>query len=179
MKYLIVLLFSTALLAISATGQASEDKDSKDAQRQQLLSASQSSLQQLYAAEPAARAEVESSTGYAVFSSNGPGTLHYNSDGKDLYMKMVSAGSGMGMGGEAFKIVLIFQDAKALDNFKDVGWDVSGQASSADDSPTTGVGVSGASSVLPGTTVYKLTANGLQDNPSLKGVKFIMEEKLN
>jgi hypothetical protein len=32
---------------------------------------------------------------------------------------------------------------------------------------------------LPGSTVYKLTANGLQDNPSLKGVKFIMEEKLN
>lgn len=85
----------------------------------------------------------------------------------------------MGAGEENSGLVLIFQTAQALNNFKDVGWDISGQSNPGDDSALTGVGISGAASVLPGATVYLLTGKSVESNPSLEGIKFLMDEKLN
>jgi len=190
MKHIMYLLFSMTFLTLSVNGIASTENESADALRQQLKDSSRAALEHLFGENPSARAEVKSAFGYAVFTNHGlnqatsaaemgGGIVHNNRRDKDLFMKMVSAGSDLGNGGSEFSIVLIFENGRALENFKDVAWDISGQINSADDSPLTGDGVSGAASILPGTTVYQLTENGLVSNPSLAGIKFVMDEKLN
>ena len=179
MKHFITALISTAFLAVSVNTSAGMDKESADAQRQEIQDVSQAALAQLYQENPSTRAEIEKAAGYAVFSNEGGGILHNNHDGKDLFMKMLAAGSSIDTGGTEFSIVLIFETAQAMNNFKDVGWDISGQINSAGDSALTGAGVSGAASVMPPSTVFQLSKNGVVSNPDLEGVKFVMEEKLN
>ena len=182
MKYFAMVIFSTILLTASVNTFADADKANVEAQRQQLQAATETALVQLYGQMPSAKGEIEKATGYAVFPVNGSsasgGILHYNRDGKDLYMKMISVGEADIDNGD-FNLVMVFSTGEAIDNFRDVSWDVSGQLNSNEGSPTTGVGVSGAASVMPGTTVYQFNKDKMVDQPNLQDTKFVMNEKLN
>ena len=93
---------------------------------------SEAALDKLYAEKPAARNEIKSAKGYAVFSSigvnlflvsteRGGGILRDNRSGKDIYMKMFSAGGGVGMGVKDFAVVFIFHTETAMDDFQKEG----------------------------------------------------------
>ena len=73
----------------------------------------QQSLQQLYEAQPSARALVEHAAGYAVFSDmgvkilfggsgKGQGVAVNNKTGQKTYMKMVELQAGLGFGVSKF-----------------------------------------------------------------------------
>jgi lipid-binding SYLF domain-containing protein len=190
MKYLCYLLISAFLLSLPVNSHALFNKKDPAEERMELQDARKEALAQLYEEKPSAQTEVENAVGYAVFSSlgvnvllvsteNGGGILHDNRDGKDLYMKMFSAGGGIGMGVKNFSVIFIFHTAEALDNFKDTGWDFSGQADATAQADDTGVGAEGAATVIPGTTIYQLTKTGLALQATLQGTKFWMDEDLN
>lgn len=184
MKHLLIVLCSFLILAAPVNPIAASDKAAVETQRQALQAARETALGQLFGMQASAKEEISAATGYAVFpgpeessmtAESVSGILHYNHDGKDLYMKMLPSGES----GESFNVVLIFHTAEAINNFKDVGWDVSGQLNSNADEPLTGVGVSGAQSVMPGTTAYRFNQDGMADQPGLQDTKFVVDEALN
>ena len=190
MRNLSWFVFSVVLLTLPLSGQALFNKKSADEQRQELQDSRKSALDQLYAERPPAREVLGSAKGYAVFSSvginvllvsteNGGGILHDNTTGKDTYMKMFSAGGGIGMGVKDFSLIFVFHTQEAMDSFQESGWDFSGQADANAETSSQGAGAETSATVMPGTSIYKLTKAGLALQATLQGTKFWADDDLN
>lgn len=185
--------FLAAMLLVLAPLSANAifgDKPSADERRQELQDARQAALKKLFAEKPAAKAEIESAKGYAVFSNiginvlvvstgRGGGILRDNRTGKDTYMKMFSAGGGWGMGVKDFSAVFIFETTSALETFVTEGWDFSAQADANLESESEGAGMESAMTAMPGTKIYQLTDAGVALQATLQGTKFWADEDLN
>ncbi len=185
-------LLAAALLALMPLSASAifGDKPSAEEQRKEMQEARQAALKKLYAEKPAARAEIQSAKGYAVFSNiginvllvstgRGGGILHDNRTGKDVYMKMFSAGGGWGMGVKDFSAIFIFETTAALDQFMSEGWDFSAQADANLESESEGAGMETAMTAMPGTKIYQLTDAGVALQATLQGTKFWVDEDLN
>ena len=102
--------------------------DKADKKRAKIQKTRADVLEQLYEERPATRQEIKNAAGYAVFSNigvnvifisagGGSGVVHDNDSGKDTYMKMGSAGVGIGWGIKDFRGIFIFHTRRALDTF--------------------------------------------------------------
>lgn len=178
-----------AVLMIFCLPIAAQAK-SKDKKRAEIQTMAQKTLTQLYKEAPKAKSEVAKAKGYAVFSNvginviflsggGGKGMVHDNATGKNTYMKMGSAGVGLGLGIKDFRAVFIFNTKKAMNEFTDKGWDFSAQADAAAASGDKGGEGSAAVTVMPGTKVYQITKNGLALQATLQGTKYWKDKKLN
>jgi lipid-binding SYLF domain-containing protein len=147
-------------------------------------------LERLYKVHPAARADVQKAAGYAVFSNvginlillsaaGGSGVAHDNRSGKDVYMKMVSGGFGIGLGVKDFRGVFVFSTTDKLNQFTNSGWEASAQADAAAKSGDKGGAAAGAITVAPGVTLYQLTENGLALQATIQGTKYFKNDDLN
>jgi lipid-binding SYLF domain-containing protein len=127
-------------------------------------------LAKLYKEKPEAKAEIEKSKGYAVFSSfgmnllvvstaRGGGILKDMRSGKETYMSMFSAGGGLGLGVKDFGIVFVFKDEKALDEDSE--------------------GAEAAATVVSGVEIYQITDKGLALQATLQGTKYWKNDDLN
>ena len=139
-------LWTHILAVLLLVGCAKGDTPAE--QRNHIQQMRQQTLSTLYGQDAGTRQEVARSKGYAVFTNvnnnllvlsagSGYGVLRDNRTGRDTYMKMATAGMGIGMGIKKFQAVIIFNDAAALDRFITTGFDASAQADlaakSADD----------------------------------------------
>jgi hypothetical protein len=99
------IIFVVLLCAITLTAQAADDKAKQQKQVQQVAN---QTLQQLYKAEPSAKAAVQHAAGYAVFnnmgvkilfagSGTGKGIAVNNKTKNDTYMKMIQLQAGLGI----------------------------------------------------------------------------------
>ena len=190
MKMLVSIVFSALLLVSPMSSYALFGDKDPDKERKELQQARSDALGKLYADRPAAKSEIQSAKGYAVFSSiginlflvateRGGGILRDNRNGKDIYMKMFSAGSGIGMGVKDFSVIFIFHTVTAMEDFQKEGWDFSGKADASAESEGKGMGIEAAVTVVPGTTIYQLTDAGLALQATLQGTKFWADEDLN
>ena len=190
MKSFAACLFSAFLLAVPMSSFAIFGKDDPDKQRENLHKERSAAIEKLYAERPAARGEIRDAKGYAVFSNigvnlfvisteRGGGILHDNRTGKDVYMKMFSAGGGFGMGIKDFALIFVFHTVEAMEEFKESGWDFSGQAEAGAQSGDKGTGTEAAATVLPGVSMYQLTDAGVALQATLKGTKFWFDDELN
>ncbi|MGI9308584.1 MAG: YSC84-related protein [Gammaproteobacteria bacterium] len=152
-------------------------------------------LNDLYKERPETKSEIQGAAGYAVFSNfgmnlfvvstgRGEGVARNNKTGKDTYMNMFSAGGGLGMGVKNFRAVFVFHTASALDAFLTSGWDFSGQADAAASSGEKGEEGTGAAgdealTVMPGTSIYQITDEGLALQATLQGTKYWVDDELN
>jgi len=147
-------------------------------------------LNELYKHSPDAKKEIQSAAGYAVFSNiginvfllstgNGKGVAHDNKSGKDIYMKMFTAGLGVGLGIKDFRGVFIFSNEKAFNQFINKGWQADAQADLAAKSDDKGGEYSGAFDVAPGVKLYQMTENGLAVQATIQGTKYWKDEELN
>jgi hypothetical protein len=64
-------------------------------------------------------------------------------------MKMVSAGGGLSIGVKDYRVIFVFENDKALDQFLNSGWSGSAQADAAAKAGTKGDAYSGAAEVRP------------------------------
>jgi lipid-binding SYLF domain-containing protein len=178
-----------ALMPLAATAWPGEKKSAED-ERQELREARSDALKKLYAEIPKAKAELASAKGYAVFSNiginvlvvstqRGGGILHDNRDGRDVYMKMFSAGGGYGMGVKDFSAILVFDTDEAVNTFETSGWDFSAQADANLESDAQGSGAETAMTAMPDTRIYQLTDAGVALQATLQGTKFWVDEDLN
>lgn len=181
----------TALLALGLVGLAGQVMAETPAeQRAEIQKMRATTLQRLYKVHPAARADVQKAAGYAVFSNvginliflsaaGGSGVAHDNRSGKDVYMKMVSGGFGIGLGVKDFRGVFVFSTTEKLNQFTNSGWEASAQADAAAKAGDKGAAAAGAITVAPGVNLYQLTENGLALQATIQGTKYFKNDDLN
>lgn len=164
--------------------------DSPADQRATILAERSATLEELYQSRPETKDLVRREPGYAFFSNinvnllllsteNGYGVVHDNRTGKDTYMRMGSAGVGLGLGAKDYRAIIVFKDAGMLDSFVTHGWDAGGQADAAAKTNTDGGAVSAGATVTGGVEVYQFTKVGLALQATLQGRKYWRDDKLN
>ena len=176
----VVLLFSVALSA----------KDSPQQQREKTQKMAAQTLEDLYKLQPATKAEIQKSAGYAVFNNMGTNLLLLSTargagvavDSKtkqETFMKMISAGVGLGIGVKDYRVIFVFENDGALGNFINSGWAADTQTDAAAKTSKSGGAYSGAAQVAPGVWVYQITKKGLALQITLQGTKYSKDDDLN
>jgi lipid-binding SYLF domain-containing protein len=171
------------------TGFFGEDQTPEE-ERKEILKMRQVTLNDLYKELPGAKKAIEDSTGYAVFDNvginlfavstgNGSGVAHDKETGKDTFMKMFSAGVGIGLGIKDFRGVFVFSTKETFDNFVNTGWQAGAQADAAAKSDDKGDAMAGAIDVGPGIKLYQLTETGLALQATIQGTKYWKNDDLN
>ena len=185
-----VTLFCLFALFLLPGSKLFKDDKSPEEQRQEILEMRTKTLNDLYKEIPGTKEAIEDSLGYAVFSSvninvlavstvNGTGVLHNKKTGKDIYMKMLSAGVGVGMGVKDFRLIFVFSTQESVDNFVNQGWESSGQADAAAVSDEKGDALALAIDVDEGIKLYQLTEAGIALQATIQGTKYWTDEDLN
>ena len=183
-KVIIVALVCAFIL----TAHAADDKKAKE--QKEVRKVAQKTLQQLYEAEPAAKAAVERAAGYAVFnnmgvkilfagSGRGKGIAVDNKTKKQTFMKMIELQAGLGIGVKKFNVVFVFDNDKVLNSFINSGWEFGGQATAAAKTKDKGGAMAGAASVSDGVWMYQMTEKGLAAEITAKSTKYYKDDDLN
>ena len=179
-------VFASILLA----GCLASAKDSPDKQRDKIRKMAAATLEDLHKLQPSSRELIQKSAGYAVFNNmgtnlfllstaRGAGVAVNSTAKQDTFMKMLSAGAGLGVGIKNYRVVFAFENEPALARFLDSGWSGSGQADAAAKTSESGGAYSGAVMVEPGVWVYQITKKGLALQLTLQGTKYYKNDDLN
>ncbi len=181
---------ATSLALIVLATSLANAGDSPDKKRDKTRKMANKTLQDLYKLKPGAQGAIQKSAGYAVFdnmgtnillvsTARGSGIAIDNSSKQETFMKMISAGAGLGMGVKDYRVIFVFESDKALNDFMNSGWSPSGQADAAAKAGDSGGAYSGATQVAPGVWVYEITKNGLALQLTLQGTKYYKDDDLN
>ena len=174
------------LLAVSAARAG----DSPDEKRDKTRKMAAQTLKDLYTKQPKAQEEIRKSAGYAVFNNmganlfllstaRGAGIARNTKTKQETFMKMISAGAGLGLGVKDYRVIFVFETDKAFKGFLDSGWSGSAQADAAAKAGDKGSAESGALEVAPDVWVYQITKNGLALQATLQGTKYYKDDDLN
>jgi len=180
-----------ALLSVTLlSGGFADAKDSPDEQRDKIRKMAAQTLTDLYKLQPASQGAVQSSAGYAVFNNlgtnllllstaRGAGVAVNSKTRQDTFMKMISAGGGLGIGVKDYRVIFVFEAEQGLAKFMDSGWAGEVQADAAAKAGKSGGAFSGATMIAPGVWVYQITKNGLALQLTLQGTKYSKNDDLN
>jgi lipid-binding SYLF domain-containing protein len=157
----------------------------REAKRAKIDEMANLALKTLIAKSSKAEALYGESYGYAVFDNlklafflsggGGNGVAVVKASGDRTYMKMGTAGIGIGLGGKKFQVVFLFQDERTFTNFVNRGWQADASASAAAGNEGTGV----QTGFVNGLAVYQLGETGLIAQVDIAGTKYWQNEKLN
>jgi lipid-binding SYLF domain-containing protein len=183
------ILYSALALILLATGLSSA-ADKNEERRDKTRKMASQTLEDLYKLQPTAKAAIEKSAGYAVFNNMGTNLLLVSTargagiavDSKtkqETFMKMISAGAGLGVGVKDYRVIFVFEDEKALGQFLNSGWAADAQTDAAAKTASSGAAYSGAVQVTPGVWVYQITKKGLALQLTLQGTKYYKDDDLN
>jgi lipid-binding SYLF domain-containing protein len=178
---LLALLFATTAPA-GVFGPKGNDAAEKKAN---VLKQRDAMLTELYASKPELKASIAKSAGYATFKNtnvnllllatgNGYGVVKNNKTGKETFMRMGSIGGGIGAGVKDVRVIFVFHDPKALEQFVEKGWQFGGQADASAKYKDTGVAaeqsakanVSAKEGVTGGATTAVAAGSGSGDKQS-------------
>jgi len=166
------------------------NKRTPEQERQDIRQMRTDVLTKLYRYAPAAEDRIKRATGYAVFSNvgvnlllvssgNGFGIAQNNETGKEVFMKVLSAGVGLGYGVKDFRAVFVFESQAALDRFINDGWQATAQTDAAAKRGASGEAISYEMELAPDVKLYQLTENGLALQATLQGTKYYLDKDLN
>jgi lipid-binding SYLF domain-containing protein len=179
-----------ALSVVMAAAVVASPGDTPEERRQKIKKMAAQTLEELYKLQPASRESIRKAAGYAVFdnrgtnlglvsTARGAGVAIDAKTKQGTFMKMVSAGAGLGMGVKDYRVVFVFETPKALADFVDSGWSGSGEADAAAKTGEAGGAYSGAVRASPGVWVYQITDKGLALQVTLQGTKYSLDDDLN
>lgn len=181
--------FVMFVLAFAVIGPGLHAKDSLNDKKDKTRRMRDAVLADLYKEKPELKNRIKKAEGYAVFSNVGVNLvlasfaggsgIVVDKRGRETFMKMGSAGLGIGLGVKDFRGVFIFHDKEKLRKFIDTGWDFSGQADAAAKSDDKGAQLALAGNVIDGVELYQLTKNGLALQATLQGTKYWKDRDLN
>ena len=173
-------------------------KDKSEAEKQEEVKQEQAdirkmvneTLNRLYKLQPGAKSAISKSAGYAVFNNfgtkilvvgggTGKGILFDKKNKKEVFMKMIEAQAGLGMGIKKFSVIFVFDKQSNVDSFVNSGWEFGGQATAAAKMGEEGGAFAGAMSVSPGVWMYQLADDGLAVELTGKGTKYYKDDDLN
>jgi lipid-binding SYLF domain-containing protein len=182
--------FGFALLACAMLAGGTARAASPDEQRAEIRSNAMRTLDQLYAAQPSARAAIQKAAGYGVFSEistkillagggGGKGLVVDTISDQETFMLMAMLQAGYGMGITKSHLVWVFERESNLQDFVNngliLGADVNLQVN-----PGVGGGMyQGAVQVQPGVWLYQLSDAGLALDLTVEGTKYFKDPDLN
>jgi lipid-binding SYLF domain-containing protein len=188
--------FATGVAAIAAltfflpTAPPAEAEESwkslkRESKRMKIDETAQEALDTLFAVNPKAENLYELSYGWAVFDNlklafgfsggGGNGVAKVRTSGEKTYMKMGTAGIGIGLGVNTYQVVFLFQDSRTFFNFVEHGWQADATASAV-------AGQAGAEAKTDfsnGMAIYQITDKGLMAHADIAGTKYWKNKKLN
>ena len=181
-------LLTIAALALPTTPVfAEEDWKSmkQESKAMKIKEEAKASLNELFANNPKAKELYDSSYGWAAFSNlklalvfsggGGNGVAVVKESGAKTFMKMGTAGVGLGLGVNKYDVIFLFQDKQTFDNFVNKGWQ-------ADAGATASAGKAAAdvkTNFVNGLAIYQITEKGLMANADIAGTKYWKNKKLN
>jgi lipid-binding SYLF domain-containing protein len=183
----LALCAATVIVISSAVASAEDDWKSlkQESKRAKINETAEDALKQLFADDAKAKALYDKSYGWAVFDNlklafgfsggGGNGVAVDKTTGERTYMKMGTAGIGLGLGGQKYQVVFLFQDKGTFVNFVDKGWQ-------ADAGATAAAGKHAAEAKTDftnGLAIYQMTEKGLMANADIAGTKYWKNDKLN
>jgi lipid-binding SYLF domain-containing protein len=182
-----------ALALVPALGMAAGEKADKPSKkdekvaerRKEIDDMAKATLDRLLAESAGAKTLYDKANGYAVFDNTkvavlvggggGKGVAVDKTTGARTYMKMGTAGVGVGLGGQSYNVVFLFETREALDRFVEHGWQ-------ADTAATAAAGKEGATAEATfrdGVAYFQLTQAGLMAYADIAGTKYWKNPDLN
>jgi lipid-binding SYLF domain-containing protein len=190
-RNLIIMMVMMGLcLGMLACSTTPKSKSEKNTERDSVRTLTAQSLTQLYQNEPAAKGAVANAAGYAVFSdfgfkimvmggAGGKGMAVNNATKQETFMKMAEFQPGLGLGAEKYRLVLIFWNSAAFNEFVTSGWELGGNAMAAAKDNSGGGGAAGAVTFSHGVKMYQLSETGAIVGVSLTAAKYYKDDDLN
>ncbi len=184
-RHLLLLLLAGLILApVAGFGKTKFDK-----KRDKIREMREEVLADLYDESPRYKGLIADAAGHAVFTNVGVNVILasfaggqgivVDADGNETFMKMGSAGIGVGLGVKDFRGIFIFYDEDKLEDFIKHGWDFGAQADAAAKSDEKGGQIAMAGNVFNGVEVIQITENGLALQATLQGTKYWADKDLN
>jgi lipid-binding SYLF domain-containing protein len=183
-------MMSAILAVVFLSTSACFAKDENEKKREKAHKMANQTIKELYKLEPNSKEAIQKSAGYAVFNNmgahlfllstaRGAGVAVNSKTKQETFMKMISAGAGLGLGVKDYRVIFVFDNDGALSNFLDSGWSGSAQTDAAAKAGKSGAAYSGAVEVAPNVWVYQITKNGLALQLTLQGTKYYKDDDLN
>jgi lipid-binding SYLF domain-containing protein len=177
-----------AALALPSTALFAEEEWKtlkQEAKAMKIDATAQEALAELFAENAKAKSLYEKAYGWAVFDNlklafgfsggGGNGVAEVRKTGEKTYMKMGTAGVGLGLGVNKYQVVFLFQDARTFDNFVNKGWQADAGATAAAGEHAAEV----KTDFVNGMAIYQITEKGLIANADIAGTKYWKNKKLN
>lgn len=185
MRNVLVSLMALVIPLAFGLSQAQAQEGTKaDKERAKIDKMAQDTLDRLFQESPETKTLYNNAYGYAVFQNvkvalgvsggGGHGVAVDKSDKEHYYMKMGTAGVGLGLGGQKYQVVFFFEDEPIFDNFVFKGWQAGAEAEAA-------AGEKGAAEKVAfknGIAVFQLTKKGLMANADISGTKYWIDKDL-
>lgn len=178
-SWLVAAILALAIAPAFAQGDAKVQE-----RRQEIDSTAQTTLDELIKTQAGVRELYDRAAGYAVFTvtkggfivtgGGGNGVAVNKGTGQRTYMRMGTGGVGLGIGGQRYSLVMLFETAERLDKFIAGGWDSSATAEAAAGQE----GIAFRSSFVDGVAFYQITDKGLMAVADVSGTKFWVNEEL-
>ena len=197
-QFLLMVVACALVFSVNNNAFALFGKDKSEAEKQEEVKQEQAdirkmvneTLNRLYKLQPGAKSAISKSAGYAVFNNfgtkilvvgggTGKGILYDKKNGREVFMKMIEAQAGLGMGIKKFSVIFVFDKQSNVDSFVNSGWEFGGQATAAAKMGEEGGAFAGAMSVSPGVWMYQLADDGLAVELTGKGTKYYKDDDLN
>lgn len=185
----ITFLISSLLVATLIASCATRPRNTAEDHRSAILQVHDNTIAEFSQLKDSGKAEIEAAPGYAVFNSaginlllvsggGGRGVVVDNRTGENTFMNMAEIGAGLGIGVEDVRVIFIFHNAAALDDFIANGVTIGASATAAakiDDRGDAGSG----EVVLNDMSIYQITDNGLALDLMVSGTKYWPDSNLN
>jgi lipid-binding SYLF domain-containing protein len=181
-------LIMIAALALPSTTLFAEEEWKtlkQEAKAMKIDETAEQALAELFEDNAKAKSLYEKAYGWAVFDNlklafgfsggGGNGVAEVKETGKKTYMKMGTAGVGIGIGVNKYQVIFLFQDSKTFDNFVNKGWQADAGATAAAGEHAAEV----KTDFVNGMAIYQITEKGLIANADIAGTKYWKNKKLN
>jgi len=166
-------------------GPAFAQGDARVQERRQAIDGNaQATLDELLNAQAGVRDLYGRAAGYAVFTvtkggfivsgGGGNGVAVDKASGQRTYMRMGTGGIGLGIGGQRYSLVVLFETADRLGKFVAGGWDSSATAEAVAGQD----GIAFRSSFIDGVAFYQISEKGLMAQADVSGTKFWVNDEL-
>ncbi len=184
---LVTAIVVASLAAWTAPAAAQEDWEAMkhESKRMKINETADEALKTVLEENVKAKALYEDAYGWAVFDNlklafgfsggGGNGVAINKQTGEHTYMKMGTAGVGLGLGANKYQVVFLFQDENTFRNFVDKGWQAGAAATAAAGTES----AEAATGFINGLAVYQVTEKGLMANADISGTKYWKNDKLN
>lgn len=176
-------LFLALTVAVNTVDAQRKSKAQKN--REEINAMAKETLETLFAKNSDAKELAGKAYGYAVFDNikislgitggGGRGVAVVKEFDKRTYMKMGTVGLNLGLGGQKYQIVFLFQTKSRFDEFVEEGWEADASANAVAGDR----GVNAEVTFRNGMAFYQLTQAGLMLQADISGTKYWKNKKLN